>query len=80
MSQIENYHERVEVNLRRLRLAHEVIDEVHKSLLDPLFPQERADLLIEVESLAESAYILMQEVQDIVWDESLGKPENHPEQ
>jgi hypothetical protein len=79
MSNIDNYHERVEVNLRRLKLAHGVIDEVHKYLLDPLFPQERADLLIEVENLAETAYVLMQEVQDIVWHENLGKPENHPE-
>ena len=79
MSNVENYHERVEVNLRRLKLAHEVIDEVHRLLLDPLFPKERADLLIEAEDTAESAYKLMESVQDIVWNEELKKPINHPE-
>ena len=79
MSNVENYHERVEVNLRRLKLAHDVIDEVHRLLLDPLFPKERADLLIEAENTAESAYKLMESVQDIVWNEELKKPINHPE-
>jgi hypothetical protein len=79
MSNVENYHERVEVNLRRLRLAHDVIDEVHTFLLDPLFPKERADLLIEAENTAESAYKLMESVQEIVWNEELKKPINHPE-
>lgn len=79
MSNIEDYHERVGVNLRRLRLAHEVIDEVHTFLLDPLFPKERADLLIEAEDTAESAYRLMETVQQIVWNEELKKPSNHPE-
>jgi len=79
MSNVENYHERVEVNLRRLRLAHDVIDEVHKLLIDPLFPKERADLLIEAENTAESAYKLMESVQEIVWNEELKKPINHPE-
>jgi hypothetical protein len=80
MSKIEDYHERVETNLRRLKLAHEVINEVHKQLLDPLFPQERADLLLEAEDTAESAYRLMESIQDIVWNEELKKPVNHPEQ
>jgi hypothetical protein len=79
MSNVENYHERVEVNLRRLRLAHDVIDEVHRLLVDPLFPKERADLLIEAENTAESAYKLMESVQEIVWNEELKKPINHPE-
>jgi hypothetical protein len=79
MSKVEDYHERVEVNLRRLRLAHEVINEVHKQILDPLFPQERADLLIESEDVAESAYRLMETVQHIVWNKELKKPINHPE-
>jgi hypothetical protein len=79
MSNVDNYHERVEVNLRRLRLAHDVIDEVHKLLIDPLFAKERADLLIEAENTAESAYRLMESVQEIVWNEELKKPINHPE-
>jgi len=80
MSKIEDYHERVETNLRRLKLAHEVIDEVHRQLIDPLFAQERADLLLEAEDVAESSYRLMESVQGIVWNEGLKKPSNHPEQ
>lgn len=76
---VDNYHDRVEINLRRLKLAHDVIDEVHKFLVDPLFVQERADLLIASENAAESAYRLMEDVQRIVWNDSLKKPANHPE-
>ena len=80
MSNVDDYHDRVETNLRRIRLAHSVVDEVHKFLLDPLFPQERADLLIASENLTEASYGLMQDIQSMVWDDDkLGKPENHPE-
>jgi hypothetical protein len=70
MFDLEDYATRVETNLRRINLAKDVIDEVNKYLLDPMYPDDKADLLIAAEELAQSSFYLMEEVQAIVWGTS----------
>lgn len=78
MFDIDEYATRVETNLRRIRLANDVIEEVSKFLLDPIYPDDKADLLIAAEDLAQSSFFLMEEVQALVWGQSPAKtrPEN----
>lgn len=75
MFSIEEYEQRVGANVRRIDLAQEVIEEVHRSLLNPLYVDEKADLLISAEALAESTFMLLYEIREMVWN-SEGGPES----
>jgi hypothetical protein len=70
MFDLDDYATRVETNLRRIRLAKDVVEEVSKYLLDPMYPDDKADLLIASEELAQSSFYLMEEVQSLVWGTS----------
>jgi hypothetical protein len=64
----------VEANVRRLRLTAAVVDEVHDNLVKPVYPDKRADLLIEVENLAESVFHLLEDIREMVWEDQHIEP------
>lgn len=74
MSGLDEYQLAVEANLRRIRLATAVVNEVHEQLLDPLYPHAKADLLLQTEALLEASFNLMDEVREVVWANQLGNP------
>lgn len=74
MAGLDEYQILVEANLRRIRLATAVINEVDNQLLDPLFPYAKADLLLQTEALAEASLVLLENVREIVWANQHGKP------
>ena len=71
---LDDYSARVETNLRRIRLAKDVVEEVNRFLIDPVYPDDKADLLIAAEELAQSSFYLMEAVQAVVWGEAPQKP------
>lgn len=74
MSQINDYQEAVEQNLRKIRLCRHVIDEVHRTLIEPLYPEDKADLLLATEYLLDSIVCLTDDVSKMVWQNQLKKP------
>ena len=70
----ESYQEEVDSNLRKIRLTEHVISDVHAKLIVPIYSDDKADLLIAVENLAESVFLLLEEVRGFVWNESLQEP------
>ncbi len=74
MSQINDYQEAVEQNLRKIRLCRHVIDEVHRTLIEPLYPEDKADLLLATEYLLDSIVCLTDDVSTMVWQNQLKKP------
>ena len=65
------FDQHIRDNLRRIKLATDVVAEVHKSLLDPLDPESQADLLLATEDLADTTLELLLSVRKVVWNESL---------
>ncbi len=74
MSQINDYQEAVEQNLRKIKLCRHVIDEVHRTLIEPLYPEDKADLLLATEYLLDSIVCLTEDVSTMVWQNQLKKP------
>lgn len=74
MSQVNDYQEAVEQNLRKIRLCRHVIDEVHRTLIEPLYPEDKADLLLATEYLLDSIVCLTDDVSTMVWQNQLRKP------
>lgn len=74
MSQLNDYQEAVEQNLRKIRLCRHVIDEVHRTLIEPLYPEDKADLLLATEYLLDSIVCLTDDVSTMVWQNQLKKP------
>jgi hypothetical protein len=74
VSQINDYQEAVEQNLRKIRLCRHVIDEVHRTLIEPLHPEDKADLLLATEYLLDSIVCLTDDVSTMVWQNQLRKP------
>ena len=69
-----DYQENIQSNLRKIKLATHVIAEAHANLLQPIFPEDKADLLLATEDLATTAYELMEDVRASIWDKSLRGP------
>jgi hypothetical protein len=69
-----DYQENIQANLRKIKLATHVIAEAHANLLQPIFPEDKADLLLATEDLATTAYELMEDVRASIWDKSLKGP------
>lgn len=65
-----DYVDQIEANLRRIKLASNVIAEVHHQLVDPLFPDSKADLLLATEELCLTAIELIEDVRFLVWGEN----------
>lgn len=74
MAGLDEYNLLVEANLRRLRLATAVINEVHDNLIDPLYPHAKADLLLQSEALLEASFNLLDDVREMVWANQFGEP------
>lgn len=74
MASLDEYNSLVEANLRRLRLATAVVNEVHDNLIDPLYPHSKADLLLQSEALLESSFALLDDVREMVWANQFGEP------
>jgi hypothetical protein len=74
MAGLDEYQLLVEANLRRIRLATSVINEVHNQLLDPLYPHSKADLLLQTEALVEASFNLLEDVREVVWSNQHGQP------
>lgn len=74
MPSINDYQEAVEQNLRKIRLCRHVIDEVHRTLIEPLYPEDKADLLLATEYLLDSIVCLTDDVSTMVWQNQLKKP------
>jgi hypothetical protein len=70
MFSLEDYQEAVESNLRKIRLSELVVSEAHSNLVSPIYPEDKADLLIATEKLAESAFMLLEQVREMVWQDS----------
>jgi hypothetical protein len=70
MFSLEDYQEAVESNLRKIRLSELVVSEAHSNLVAPIYPEDKADLLIATEKLAESAFLLLEQVREMVWEDS----------
>jgi hypothetical protein len=70
MFSLEDYQEAVESNLRKIRLSELVVSEAHSNLVNPIYPEDKADLLIATEKLAESAFLLLEQVREMVWEDS----------
>jgi len=71
---MNEYQEAVEQNLRKIRLCKHVVDEVHRTLLDPLYPEDKADLLLATEYLLDAIVCLTNDVAEMVWNDQLRKP------
>lgn len=67
MRSFEEFEQQIESNQRKLLLCKMVVDEVNQELLSPLRVEERADLLIATEELAESTMELLMNVREMVW-------------
>lgn len=67
MAGLDEYGFLVDANLRRIRLATAVINEVQEQLLDPIYPHSKADLLLQTEALAEASFSLLENVREVVW-------------
>ena len=74
MAGLDEYNLLVEANLRRLRLATAVVNEVHDNLIDPLYPHAKADLLLQSEALLEASFALLDDVREVVWANQLTEP------
>lgn len=74
MAGLGEYNQLVEANLRRIRLATAVVNEVHDQLLDPLYPHAKADLLLQTEALLEASFHLLDDVREMVWGNQLTEP------
>lgn len=71
---MNSYFEEVEDNLRRLKLATHLLAEVHTQLLDPLYPDAKADLLLATEDLAETALDIMHTAREMAWSNNVTPP------
>ena len=71
---MDNYFEQVDINLRRMKLATHVLAEIQTQLLDPLYPEPKADLLLASEDLAETAFEILEAVREIVWKSNITGP------
>jgi hypothetical protein len=69
-----DYQENINSNLRKIKLATHVIAEAHANLLEPIFPEDKADLLLATEDLATTAFELMEDVRASIWSENLTGP------
>jgi hypothetical protein len=67
MSTTDKYTEQVQTNLSRIELCTSVLLKVQEQLLDPLYPEDKADLLLATEELAKAVYDLLGEVRVHVW-------------
>ena len=65
---IEAYVQKAESNQRKLKLTQEVVEEVHRSLVNPMTTEERADLLVQAEDLTESTFNLLHSIRGMVWE------------
>jgi hypothetical protein len=67
---IESYDHQVDINQRRLRLCFFAIEEVKKGLLDPIYPDQKADLILATEDLCLASYELLEQTRHLVWGDS----------
>ena len=74
MPSINDYQESVEQTIRKIKLCHHVVNEVHRSLIEPIYPEDKADLLLATEALLDSIVCLTEDVSTIVWKNQLRKP------
>lgn len=74
MATLDEYNLLVEANLRRIRLATAVVNEVHDQLIDPIYPHAKADLLLQTEALLEASFHLVEDVREVVWGNQLTEP------
>lgn len=74
MTSLNDYQETVDQNLRKIKLCRHVIDEAHRTLIDPIYPDDKADLLLATEDLLDAIVYLMEDVTTMVWNDQLKKP------
>ena len=55
------------LNVRRLEACAYTAEVVHRDLLAPSTPSQKADLLLVAENLAQSTYALVQEIRGMIW-------------
>jgi hypothetical protein len=74
VSGINDYQFEIEQNLRKVRLCRHVVEELHRTLINPIYPEDKADLLLATEDLLSSTFALMETVSEVVWQDNLRKP------
>lgn len=65
-------------NLRRIELCTMVVEEVQRDFATPISTEDKADILIAVEELAQSTLELLLNVRQTVWQDS-PTPNQHQE-
>jgi hypothetical protein len=68
---IDSYDHQVDINQRRLRLCFHAIEEVKRQLLEPIYPDQKADLLLATEDLCLASYELLEQTRGLVWGDQL---------
>jgi hypothetical protein len=62
-------NQQLEAVLEQINLCSVFIQEIHTNLEQPETPDEKADLLIAVESLTKDVYKLLHTTKGLVWGE-----------
>jgi hypothetical protein len=68
------YVKAVEQTHRRISACTNTIATVREELFDPIFLEERANLLIAAEDLFNEALTLVQACREIAWPDNLAEP------
>jgi hypothetical protein len=74
---IDSYDHQVDINQRRLRLCFHAVEEVKRQLLEPIYPDQKADLLIATENLCLASYELLEQTRGLVWGDQLPNTEEY---
>lgn len=68
MSAIDEHQKKVEENLELIQLCSLAVDKITNDLADPIFPDDKADLLLAIEELTEQTIDLLHVIRQMVWD------------
>lgn len=71
---MNSYFDQVDDNLRRLKLVTHVLAEVQTQLVDPLYPDAKADLILASEDLAQTAFEILELARDLTWSNNITPP------
>lgn len=67
---IESYDQQVETNQRRLKLCFYAVEEIRRQLVEPIYPDQKADLILATEDLCLASYELLEQTRQLVWGDS----------
>lgn len=74
---MNSYFEQVDDNLRRIKLVANLLAEIHTQIVDPLYPEARADLLLATEDLAETSLEILLDIRQLAWEDNKTPPSDY---